>query len=172
MTWTFLYLAILMVGLVLGAVTGLFRDLFFLGARHRHLVVPNAEQHFPFLSVAAERISVVLMVFGLVGLVVWRPQSADAGHAVAVASAGAAAAGAAALLLLRRRCPPSRLGARVTVVGDIPPGGYGQVVFAQGSDKTVLAAQNLDDQVIPAGAEVVVLDCERSVVSVRRAAPA
>jgi hypothetical protein len=171
-TWTFLFLAALILGVVTGCVTGLFRDAFYFGRSHRHLVVPKAEQHFPVLSPAVERASALLTAFGLAGLAMNLSRRFDPVTTVVAAGAVAAVAGLAAVMLLRRRCGPSRVGARVSVVGDIAPGGYGQVVFGSSGEGVRLAARNAEDETIPAGCEVVVVDCEHSVVAVRRAQPA
>jgi membrane-bound ClpP family serine protease len=57
---------------------------------------------------------------------------------------------------------------RAVVVREIPPGGFGQVKVQAGEREALLAAQSQEEEGIPAGAEVEVVDCQRSVVVVRR----
>ena len=70
--------------------------------------------------------------------------------------------------ILRRPCPPDMDISRATVVRDIQPGAYGQVRLERAGMTVVLAAQSADTAPIPAGAQVEVVDCSRSVVIVRR----
>ena len=69
MTWAFVYLVALLVGLVLATVTGLLRDLRNL-SRHHHLVVPHPDQQSAFLALLGRRLAVGSFLFGLVGLAI------------------------------------------------------------------------------------------------------
>jgi intracellular sulfur oxidation DsrE/DsrF family protein len=53
------------------------------------------------------------------------------------------------------------------VVKDIEPGGYGQVRVERNGVAVLLAAQNADRIAIRAGSDVEVVDCTRSVITVR-----
>jgi membrane protein implicated in regulation of membrane protease activity len=75
-----------------------------------------------------------------------------------------------ARLFFRTKCaaaPAPRLGL-ATVVREIRPGSYGQIRLEHGG--VVLAAQSVEEAVIPVGTTVEILDAERSVVRVRPAA--
>ncbi|HVN31412.1 MAG TPA: hypothetical protein VMT45_05460 [Thermoanaerobaculaceae bacterium] len=171
MTWAFAYLAALIVGLVLASVTGLLRDVRSL-SRHRHLVVPHADQYPAFLNVLGRRLAIGLVFFGVVGLVVGARWVSDR-PSTALAALVAGVAGLVLGFLFYRR-PSARTDRHehATVVREIPPGGYGQVRFERAGGSVVLAAQNIDQIVIPAGSEVEVVDATRSVVTVRRQIPA
>ncbi len=165
MTWAFLYAAALVVGLVLAGVTGLFRDLRCLA---QNLVVPHADQHPAFLSLFGPRLAVGLASCGVVGLLVGARRPPDPeGTLLAALAAGFVGFLLAVVLLRSRRATLARV-ERATAVRDIPPGGYGQVRFERSGRVVVLAAQSVESAVIPAGSEVEVVDCTRSVVTVRK----
>ncbi len=165
MTWTFLYAAALVVGLALGAVTGLLRNLRLLA---HHLVVPHPDLHSAVPTLLGKRLAVGLVAAGLVGLVLSARPLADPKHTLVIAAGSAAVALVLAVALLRPRCAELLTADRATVVRDIPPGGYGQVRFEREGGSVVLAAQSVDATTIPAGTEVEVVDCTRSVVTVRK----
>jgi len=164
-TWAFGYFMWFIVGLVLAAVTGLIRDLRSI-AQHR-LVVPHADLHFPFLGVVARRLSAGLVLFGLVGFVLSAQRGIDRRAALVSASVAGVLGILVASLMLRRPCRPEVVSQRATVVKEIQPGGYGQVRLERGGVSVLLAAQSADPRSIPAGAEVEVVECTRSVITVR-----
>lgn len=165
MTWAFGYFVCFIVGLVLGAVTGLIRDLRSLA--HHNLVVPYSDLHRPFLGFVASRLGAGLVLSGLVGLILAVQRGNDRETAFVWAClAGAVGVLAASLLLRRPRCP--EIGSQyATVVKEIQPGGYGQVRIERNGVAVLLAAQSADLHSIPAGSEVEVVDCTRSVITVR-----
>jgi hypothetical protein len=169
-TWEFSYVALFIVGLALAAVTGLISDLRSL-ARH-HLVVPYSDLHRPFLTLLGRRLAVALVLFGLVGLVLSAQRFAEARSTLLIASGAGIAAALATFFVWRRPCAVALDTNRATVVRDILPGAYGQVRIERKGVAVVLAAQSVDADVIPAGAEVEVVDCSRSVLTVRLPAEA
>ncbi|MFI5165508.1 MAG: hypothetical protein ACHQQS_02725 [Thermoanaerobaculales bacterium] len=169
MTWAFVYIAALIVGLVLAGVTVLLRDLRPLA--RRHLVFPHADHHASFFAVVGPRIASALLGFALVGLVLKAQHWFDA---ITTAELAGGAGGAACLLSAfwpRRRCAPDLPAARAVVVREMPPGGYGQVRVDSSGGAIVMAAQSIDTQVLPEGMVVEVVDCTRSVLTVRRSLP-
>jgi len=164
-TWTFLYAAALVFGLALAAVTGLIRDLRCLA---HNVVVPHADQRSAFLGPLGPRLAVALVFGGAVGLFAGARRAADPRTPLLLALAAGLAGFLLAVMLLRSRRSASLRVERATVVRDILPGGYGQIRFERAGGSVVLAAQSVDQAVIPAGCEVEVLDCTRSVVTVRR----
>ncbi len=172
MTWAFLYFAVLFVGLVTAGAAGLLGRAWPFAARHRHLVVPHPELHFASLNLLFRRLALALMAFGLVGLALMAWDRTAGGRALPAAVVAAALAGLAAIAVLRRPCPPALSVGRATVVRDIQPGGYGQIRFEQAGRTVVMAANSVDGGVLPAGTDVEVVDCTRSVVTVRRLAGA
>lgn len=169
MTWAFIYLACLLVGLVLAAVSGLFGDI---RALLQNLpVAPAADHHPALLNVVARRFAAGLCAFGGVGLILaTRGREHFATALTGAITAGLAAVVAAIVLLRRRRPRPPRPGVAV-VVREIPPGGYGQIRLPEHAGGLLMAAQTDDPQPIPAGIEVEVVDIERTVVLVRRPRP-
>lgn len=167
MTWAFVYLVALLVGLVLAVVTGALRDLTQLSF-HRHLVVPPPDQQFPFLNLLGRRVAFGLALFGIAGLAMGDRLVSNPRSTLLVALAGGAVGFASGVVLLRRRCVETPLVAKATVVRDIAPGGYGQVRLQRSGTTVVLAAQSIDATVISAGTEVEVVDCTRSVITVRK----
>ncbi len=165
MTWEFCYVAVFIVGLALAAVTGLIRDLRSL-ARH-HLVVPHPDLHRPFLALLGRRLAIGLVLFGLVGLVIAAQRHAQPRTTLLLATAAGFAGILATLLLMRRPCATALGSERATVVRDIQPGAYGQVRIEKNGVTVLMAAQSADAALIPAGAEVDVVDCSRSVLTVR-----
>lgn len=169
MTWAFGYFVPLIVGLVLAGVTGLIKDLRSVG-HHQRLVVPHADQHSAFLALLGRRLACGLVVFGLVGLVL----GSRHGLAVWAVATLAGAAGVVACLLgtlvLRRPAVPGPRPSLAVVVREMAPGAYGQVRFAQGGGTVVVAAQSVDAELLREGVEVIVVDCTRSVITVRRPA--
>ncbi len=165
MTWGFGYLACLLVGLVLAAVTGLIRDL---RAFARHTpVVPHSDLHHPLLGIVARRVSPGLVLGGLVGLVLNANRGVGHGSALLWACASGVVGVLAACLVLRRPIASALVSQHATVVKEIQPGGYGQVRIERGGVSVLLAAQSADPLPIPAGTEVEVVDCTCSVIKVR-----
>jgi hypothetical protein len=167
-TWPFVYLVLLVVGLVGAGVTVVLRRLPLAFLRHP-VSVPKPEQHFTFASLVTRRASVGLASFGLIGLVLSdvRPLL-PVETTASIALGGALAATLLAMLLLRSPCGVllSRQ-SRAEVIREVPPGGYGQVRLFQEGRAIVMAAKNVGPRPIPAGSTVEVLDCESSVLSVR-----
>lgn len=168
MTWAFVYLACLLVGLLLAAVSGLFGDV--RSFLQNHPVAPAPDQQPTLLGGLALRLGAGLCGFGGAGLVL-----AVRGREHAVATfAGAAVVGLAAVaatFLLRRRRPRPPRPSVAVVVRDIPPNGYGQIRLPQHAGGLLLAARTDEQQAIPAGLEVEVVDSECTVVLVRRPRP-
>ncbi len=170
-TWAFLYLMSLLAGLILAAGTGMLRGLPHLSPS-RHLTVPVPEQHYGHLNLLGRRLSTGLAIFGLTGLVLgaWERMRSDTIAEVAVAAG--VAAFALTFLLVRGACAIAAATERAIVVRTLPPGGYGQVRLESEGRVVTLAAKSVDDEEIPAGSEVSVVDCTRSVITVRRPEPA
>lgn len=167
MTWAFAFLACLILGLVLAGVSGLLARLP-IPVHHRHLVIPEPEHRTSFLNYLARRAGAGVFVFGAVGLVLSAWEEINLRTTLVVAVGSAALVGLLVSLLLRRRCAAAANAEHATVVRAIPPGGYGQVRFQQGESVVVMAARSVDAEAIPVGGEVEVVDCLRSVVTVRR----
>jgi len=166
-TWGFLYLTVLLVGLVLAAVTGLVRDLPVI-ASHRHLVVPRPEQHLSGLNRFGRRLGLALLGFGAAGLLARTTESLTTAAVAAIAGAGALVAAALSLALVRRPCRAGVAADQATVVRGMSPGGYGQVRIGEGEAAAVVAARSADDEELPAGTVVEIVDCTRSVITVRK----
>lgn len=165
MTWEFSYVAVFILGLALAAVTGLISDLRSL-ARH-HLVLPHSDLHRPFLALLGRRLAIGFGLFGLVGLVINAQRDADPPTTLLIAAVAGVAGVVAASVVLRRPCAIALDSERATVVREIQPGAYGQVRIERNGLTVVMAAQSVDAGTIPAGAEVEVVDCSRSVLTVR-----
>jgi hypothetical protein len=166
-TWAFIYLVALVVGLMLASVTGLLRDLKNL-SRHHHLIVPHPDQQSAFLALVGRRLAIGSFLFGLVGLALGARRVPHPGVTFGVAlGAGLVGVVLGVVLYRRPRVTKTRAGS-ATVVRDIPPGGYGQVRLEREGRSFVLAAQNIDQAPIPAGTEVEVVDSTRSVITVRK----
>jgi hypothetical protein len=165
-TWEFSYVAALIVGLALAAVTGLIREL--RPHSRRHFVLPNHDLHAPLLALLGRRLAVGLILVGAAGFALLARRGVATGRDALAAAAAGVLGLVAAFLFLRRPCSVALQSERATVVRDIQPGGYGQVRIRRGEVDVVMAARSADDGVIPAGAEVEVVDCSRSVLTVRR----
>jgi len=161
-TWSFAFLAVLLVGLVMASTSGLLRRI---AVHHldRHITVPAPEHHTAVVNLIAQRVSMAVTAFGLGGLVLLQ---ATPPTRLVVAAVAALATGLVALLVLRPVCPPPAA-SLARVVREIPPGGYGQVEIEQGLRALVLAARAHDGSRIATGTVVDLLDCESSVVTVR-----
>jgi hypothetical protein len=168
-TWPFLFLAVLVVGAVLTAVIGWLRNDRHLRSQHRHLVLPTADHHGAFRSLLVLRAAVGLSGFGLAGLLAASLVGLPPKSSLTVAAAVGVICAAAAIMLIGPYCPASRRGERATAIRELAPGGYGQIRVEHGEHHVILAAQSADERPIPAGAEVEVFDCDRSVVRVRLA---
>jgi hypothetical protein len=169
MTWLFMYAAVLVVGLVLAAVAGLARDLRSLA---HHVVVPQPDRHFAVLALFGRRLAAALVLSGALGLVMSARPFADPKRTLAVALAVGAVGFVLAFAFLRPPCAELGRIVKATVVRDIPPGGYGQIRLERAEGSVVFAAQSVDAGTIPAGSEVEVVDCTRSVITVRQLTPA
>lgn len=166
-TWGFLYLAILLVGLILVAIFGVLETLHV----STPLALPRAELARHRRQVHIARLGAGAAAFGGAGLVLvtwWRTTPSAA---FLTALAASLVCWLVCRWVFRLPCPPSVLQQKATVLRDIPPGGYGQVRLEGGGASTVLAAQSESDEPIPAGTEVEVVDCQRSVVVVRKISP-
>lgn len=166
MTWGFFFLATLLVGLILATVFGILESL-----PRGHIALPRAELMRHRRQVHIARLGVGLAAFGGAGLVLvsWGRTS---WQGVVISSfAFGFLSWLVCRWLLLLPCAPSVLEQRATVVREIPPGGYGQVRLQAGDSTMVLAAQSDEEEPIPAGSEVQVVDCQRSVVVVRKLHP-
>ena len=170
-TWAFLYLMSLLAGLVLAAGTGMLRDFPHL-APSRHLTVPVPEQHYGYLNLLGRRLSTGLAVFGLVGLVLGAWERMRSRTTLEIAVVAGLIAVALTFVFVRGACVIAAASERAVVVRTLPPGGYGQVRLESDGHVVTLAAKSVDDIEIPAGSEVSVVDCTRSVITVRRPGPA
>jgi len=159
---SFVFVASLLLGLAMAATSGLLRRI---AARHlrQQVTMPAPEHHSAVRNLAIQRASLVVTAFGIGGMAVRHSASADR---LLVAAVAAMLAGLVALFALRPACPP-RTASLARVVRAIGSGGYGQVEVAEGKRIIVLAAKSADGRPIPSGAEVEVLDCESSVLTVR-----
>jgi hypothetical protein len=167
-TWAFLYLAVLLVGLVLAGPTGLWNRL----RSHRHpVVVPHPEQHFAFLNVVGQRISVGLVFFGVGGLVAAQFRAFDPRYSLLVALGAGTLFSVLALFVLSTPCASDRGASTAKVVRDIPAGGYGQVQLLDIGRPVIMAAKSIDGEAIAAGSDVELVDCQSSVISVKRLDP-
>ena len=163
-TWSFLFLASLLLGLVMAATSGLLRRI--TGHRLFHqITVPDQEHRSVLISVIARRCSLPLAAFGTAGLLLWR---AEPPARLTTATVVALAAGAIAVLVMRRH-RERPLASRAVVIRAIPANGFGQVGIAQGRRTLVLAARSEDGHPIPVGCAIEMVDCESSVLTVRPA---
>lgn len=166
MTWSFIYLVLLVVGLTLSAVTGLGRT------SSRGETGTAGEAPLPDVSTGALKhlthwVAYGMAVVGLVGL----PLSAWKAFPPALTAALAGTAGMAVTLLGRASARPTVRGSapdRGAVVRSIKPGGFGQVQVERAGTRVILAARSVDDEEIPAGSEVDIVESSRSVLTVRQ----
>jgi hypothetical protein len=165
-TWSFVFLAILLLGVIMAATSGLLRR-FAVGQVRHQVTVPAPEHHSAMRNLAMQRTSIVVAAFGLAGLVGPR---GDATARAVIAVLAALVAALAVIVALRPPCPP-RPPSRARVVRAIAARGYGQIEIDEGPRRLVLAARTVDGSEIPIGREVEVLDCESSVVTVRLPGP-
>jgi hypothetical protein len=170
-TWSFLFLAVLLVGLVVTATSGLLRRMTVHRLCHQ-VTVPAPEHHSALVTRIGQRVSVPLVAFGVIGLVLL---NSEPGTRLLLAGAGGAVTALAGFVVFRTwlaELPPLR----AVVALEIPANGFGQVEIDQGKRTIRLAARSADGQAIAAGSEVEMVDCESSVLTVRpraqRAAPA
>lgn len=169
MTWTFVYLACLVVGLTLAVVTGLVRRIADLNGDPR-VVLPTANHAAGRLRRMATHLAIGAAIFGLIGLPLSAWQLFSVSTIVLVAGS------VAALILILGLLPRRRRTSRVfpslgEVVRTIAPQGFGQVRVTQHGSRVILAARSADGGEIPAGCEVEVVDASRSVLTVRRRVP-
>jgi hypothetical protein len=166
-TWGFVYLSVLLVGLVLAAVTGLICD-FPVIASHRHLVVPRPEQHLSGLNLLGRRLGLTMVAFGAVGLLLQAWGRLALVTSLSIAGGAALVTAVSSFVLLRTPCLPALATEQATVVRDMSPGGYGQVRVGEGDCAAVVAARSADEEALPAGTLVEIVDCSRSVIIVRK----
>jgi len=166
-TWSFLFLACLLLGLVLAATFAVLQRNRVHQVCHQ-IIVPVPEHHSALINWIARRASFPLAAFGILGLVLRRSET---GTRFAGALTAALVAGLIAMVVFRewRETPPP---ARAVVVREIPVSGFGQVEIEQGGRKFVLAAKSADGQPIPVGSAIEMVDCESSVLTVRLLAAA
>jgi hypothetical protein len=171
-TWVFIFVAALLVGLALATVTGLLHDVTAL-IRHNPMVSPrhNAARTIPTRLLRC--LSAWLGAAGAAGLAfhAWRPFDSR-GTAYSAAIAGTLAVLLLGIVLGRgyqreraRTKAASQRRSRATVIRAIPAGGYGQIRLDRAG--IIMAAQAEDGRSIAEGAAVEVLDTERTVVRVR-----
>jgi hypothetical protein len=167
-TWAFGYLLVLLIGLVMVAASGTLRTLPHLTPQ-RHLVAPHPEQRSSAIGRLGWRLGIALLFAGGVGLAFEEFTPFTAVIDIGAGAAAGLGVALAATVLGRRHCPPALAGELAVVVREIGPGAFGQVRLSEAAGSTVLAARSVDLDVIPAGAQVEVVDCSRSVLLVRRA---
>jgi hypothetical protein len=166
MTWAFAYLACLLVGLVLGAVSGLLGDL---KALVQSQPVAPATNHRPvLLNLVWRRVAAGLAAFGLVGLILASRGPSHQRNALIGAISAGIATELFSLLVLRRRSQRQPASLVAVVVREIAAGGFGQIHILGASGDVLMAARSDDSVAIPAGSEVEIVDTQRSVVMVRR----
>ncbi len=163
-----MYSILFLLGLLLAGSTGLLRRLPFLSHYH-NVVLPAPEHHVTAFTLLARRLSVGIALFGLVGVLLAAASSTSPRTHLAAAAASGVVGGLVAAFLLRPRCTDVEETRDAVAVRDIPPGGYGQVRFDRSGADVMMAAQNIDATAIAAGDHVEVVDCQRSVLTIRRA---
>jgi len=165
MTWAFLFLVPMLVGLVLAGVSGFLRDLRALATRH--LVVTHASHRLPLIDVFGRALSPALILFGICGLALGTGRDVNHSRVALIASAVGAVGFLLGRLVVPRSLKPGGGPSTGTAIRDIPPGGYGQVRLGEAGANVVMAAQSIDPEPIPAGAVVQVVDSTHSVLTVR-----
>ncbi len=168
MTWIFTYSILFLLGLLLAGSTGLLRRLPFF-SHHHNVVLPAPEHHVTAFNALARRVSVGLALFGLVGVLLAAMSDTEPRTHLAAAAVAGVAGALLAALFMRQRCADVEETRDAVAVRDIPPGGYGQVRFDRSGANVMMAAQNVDTEAIAAGDHVAVVDCQRSVLAIRRA---
>jgi len=163
-TWGFLFLASLLVGLVLAAVFGVLETL----PKHREVALPRPELARHRRQVHVAHLGAGLAGFGAVGLVLVAWGRWPIPWILLAALAAAFLAWLLAHLAVGLPCALGASGGEAVVVREIPPGGYGQVSIRTPRGETVFAAQSEGAEPIAAGSRVQVVDCQRSVVVVRK----
>jgi hypothetical protein len=162
-TWFFLYVSALVVGLMLAGVPLLVRR-----GRLEHVqgALPLAA-HQGTAGAVVRGAGLGLIVAGTAGLAMigWGFLAPD--EILAWAAATGLAVWIATALVLRRRRSDSDAAGVATVIRDIPPGTYGQVRIQIRGTVVTMAAFNEGAATIPAGEVVDVLDSGRSVVRIR-----
>lgn len=164
MTWTFFYLAILFSGLVLAIVFMVLESL----SKQKQIAMPRAELAHLCRQIHICHLGIASAIFGAVGLALNLFTSGPWYTVVLLGLFAGLFGWFVGRFALRLPCPTSVSGVKATVLRDIPPGGYGQVRITDGHSETVLAAQNNDSEAILAGSLVEIVDCQRSVVVIRR----
>jgi hypothetical protein len=162
-TLSFVFLVSLLVGLVMAATSGLLQRM----AAHRvghKVTVPSPEHLSAVINLIARRAGLPLAAFGVAGLLLRR---SEVQSRVAWSVAAALAAGLVGMVLHRTRPSQAPVG-RAVVVREIPATGFGQVEIEQQGRTVVLAARSVDRTVIPVGSPIEMVDCESSVLTVRR----
>ncbi len=163
MTWSFLFLVCLLVGLATAAIHSLLQRI----TSHRvchNVVVPAPEHRSALINLIAQRASSPLIAFGAVGLALYRTERET--RVLSAVAVGLVAALLATIVLRRWRVPPPP--ARAKVVREIPANGFGQVQVEQRDRRIVLAAKSADGRSIPVGSEIEMVDCDSSVLTVRQ----
>jgi len=169
-TWSFLYLAIFLVGFTLALVSGLVRRLLHPSALCDGIVVPSHEHwaglHTPKLDLFVS----FLTVFGLVTLALQGFTHMEPEREILIGALVGCVGACVLRLWLCRTCDPSRglqcQGADARVVRAIPPNGFGQVAVDVGGCQVKLAARTTINVPIAEGVLVRILDRQESVVIV------
>lgn len=164
MTWGFLFLASLLVGLVLAVVFGELETL----PKHRELALPRPELARHRRQVHVAHLGSGLAGFGAVGLVLVAWGRWPIPWILLAALVAAFLTWLLAHLAVGLPCALSAGEGEAVVVREIPPGGYGQVRIRTPRGVTIFAAQAEGEEPIAAGSRVQVVDCQRSVVVVRK----
>jgi hypothetical protein len=166
MTWAFLYLVSVLVGLVLAAVSGFLSDLRALATHH--LVVTHASHHGPLIDVVGRALSPGVIFFGIGGFVLATSRNAEPARTALIAAAIGVVGVVLGRLVVPRRVARAGGPSTGVAVRDIAPGGYGQIRLGDTANGVLMAAQSVDEDIIPGGAAVHVVDSTRSVLTVRR----
>jgi membrane protein implicated in regulation of membrane protease activity len=168
-TLGFAFLILFLAGATVALVTGLVRRALraesgpgrVSAAAHHHWQVEAT----PFTDLAVSFVTVFGLVAFLVHSFARLKPLAEVAIGAAAAVAGAFAVGA--WMGRGQRCYPFQCGETATVVRDIPARGYGQVEVLVDGHRVTLAARSEADTMIPAGAQVKLVDRSDSVVVVR-----
>ena len=169
-TWSFLYLAIFLLGFTLALVSGLVRRILHPSELARNVTVPSHEHWADLHTPRTDLLTSFLTVFGLVTFVLQGTTSMGPRREVLIGGAVGCIGAFILRLWLCRTCDPSSglrcQGADARVVRAIPANGFGQVEVDVGGCMVKLAARTTLSSPISEGALVRILDRQESVVIV------
>lgn len=172
-TWSFLYLAIFLLGFTLALVSGLVRRILHPSELANHVTVPSHEHWAGLHTPRTDFIVSFLTVFGLVTLALQGATTMGPRHELLIGGAVGILGALILRLWLCRTCDPASglrcQGADAKVVRTIPANGFGQVEVDVGGCMVKLAARTTLANPIGEGALVRILDRQESVVIVEPA---